>query len=376
MNPEKCCILIPSLSPDERLPQYVKALLESGFGGIIVVNDGSAREYDHFFDEIRQMERCTVLGYEVNQGKGYALRTGTQYFIEQTDFDGLITADSDGQHTPADTLKMAAAMDGSPKLWLGSRDFSKNNENIPPKSRFGNRTTSAVFKLLYGTYLPDTQTGLRAFTRELAPMILQVEGNRFEYEMNVLIRCSKEKVEMPIVPIDTIYLDENKSTHFHPIKDSWRIYKILLGEKMRPLVYTLASLLCWAIDYGIRCLLIYALFNHILEGQWNFWIFSFDIPVLAAYIPARIISSLINFKLNKTYAFEADGCKGAMLRYYCLVIFSLLLSQFISAWISSVLGAKWIWLIMLVVDAAIYVFNYYAQKLWVFRKDKNKNVEG
>ncbi|MBO2517021.1 MAG: hypothetical protein CW338_07080, partial [Clostridiales bacterium] len=133
---------------------------------------------------------------------------------------------------------------------------------------------------------------------------------------------------------------------------------------------------CWVIDFSIRCLLIYALFNHIWPGlEWNFWKFSFRVPVLAAYIPARIISSLINFKINRTYAFEADGCKGAMLRYYILVVFSLLLSQFISAELSSLIPENLIWLIMLAVDAVIYVFNYFAQKLWVFRKDTKSTEE-
>lgn len=165
MNQKDCCVLIPSLSPDERLPEYVKALLESGFGGVVVVNDGSARSYDHFFDELKLLPGCTVLGYEVNRGKGYALRTGIRHIYENTAFEGIITADSDGQHTPPDTLKLAAALEKGSTMLLGSRDFVSEDSNIPKKSRFGNRTTSFVFKLLYGQYLPDTQTGLRAFPR-------------------------------------------------------------------------------------------------------------------------------------------------------------------------------------------------------------------
>ena len=150
MKPQECCVLIPSLSPDERLPAYVKELLAADFGLILVVDDGSSGEYQKIFDEIAGWERCHVLHHEVNQGKGAALRTGFAYLKEHTKLQGMITADSDGQHTVPDTLKLAAELSGKEELLLGSRDFSRNNPNVPPKSRFGNRMTSGVFRLLYG----------------------------------------------------------------------------------------------------------------------------------------------------------------------------------------------------------------------------------
>ena len=145
---------------------------------------------------IADREGCHVLRHDVNRGKGQALRTGIQYIRDHTDLDGVITADADGQHTAPDTLKLAERLTADQKeLLLGSRDFSKNNPNIPGRSRFGNRCTSAVFAALYGHWLPDTQTGLRAVNRACFDDLLAITGDRFEYEMNMLIYCATHKIE-------------------------------------------------------------------------------------------------------------------------------------------------------------------------------------
>lgn len=230
MRPQECCVLIPSLSPDERLPQYVQELLKADYGQVLVVDDGSKPEYQEIFTRIAGWEKCTVLHHEVNKGKGAGLRTGFAYLKEHTDFQGVITADADGQHTVPDTLKLTEKLSDQKELLLGSRDFSRKSKNVPFKSRAGNRITSCMFKLLYGRWLPDTQTGLRAFNRDLIDFSLRISGDRFEYEMNQLIWCAKKKIPMTPVEIETVYLDENKSSHFHPVRDAWRIYKLLFGN--------------------------------------------------------------------------------------------------------------------------------------------------
>ena len=222
-------VLIPSLEPDDRLPAYITQLMENGFSRVVVVNDGSAPSYQPIFDRISTLG-ATVLGYAVNQGKGEALKTGYRWILEhEPDCIGVLTADADGQHTVPDCLKLAEALrSGEDALWLGSRDF--NLPNIPPKSRTGNKLTSLVFKLLYGVWLPDTQTGLRAFPRGELAFMAEVPGARYEYEMNVLIACARRKLPIHAITIETIYENNNEGTHFHPIRDSWRIYKVILGN--------------------------------------------------------------------------------------------------------------------------------------------------
>lgn len=366
MNKKNCCVLIPSLSPDRRLPDYVKALLAAGFGGVVVVNDGSKPEYNSFFDECAAQEGCFVTGYSVNRGKGYALRTGIRYIRENTSFDGIITADSDGQHTPEDTEKMAEKLDSNSGLLLGSRDFTSSNPNIPPRSRFGNRITSLVFKLFYGTYLPDTQTGLRAFSRSLFTKMEEVTGDRFEYEMNVLIHCSKDKIPMAVVPIDTVYLEENKSSHFNTVKDSWRIYKLMIGTFIR---FIGVSLLCWLIDNLLFDFLLYCVLPQKETVRWLMWDVSSSL--LIAYFAARAVSATVNFTLNRKAVFCRKGGKNAILRYICLALCCLLISATVTAIVDHFVPGI-AWLIKLIVDLVMFCANYKVQEKWVFPEEKNE----
>ena len=121
-------------------------------------------------------------------GKGRALKDGLKYFLNlenKDDFVGIITADCDGQHLIKDINKLYNEMQNTDKaLFLGTRNFSE--DKIPPKSKFGNRVTSNIFKLLYGTRISDTQTGLRGISSSLIEAFSNVSGERYEYETNIL----------------------------------------------------------------------------------------------------------------------------------------------------------------------------------------------
>ena len=375
MRPQECCVLIPSLSPDEKLPAYVKELLAADFGLILVVDDGSAPEYQPIFSEIAGWDRCAVAHHEVNKGKGAALRTGFAYIKEHTALRGVITADSDGQHTVPDTLKLAAELGKKEEVLLGSRDFSRNNPNVPPKSRFGNRLTSVVFRLLYGQWLPDTQTGLRAFERGLIDFMLSVTGDRFEYEMNMLIQCSARKIPLRAITIETIYHEENKGTHFHPIRDSWRIYKLLLGSFFR---YSAASILSFLVDYAVLSLLMFWVFSdsaysftHILGVQFSF-------RALVAAPIARLCSAPVNFLLNRNYVFQADRDRGAAGRYFVLAVCALAVTTVVFAFLDQFVSAAFLHILLkIVIDVAMYIINYRIQKAWVFpQKRQDTPAEG
>ncbi len=374
MKPQECCVLIPSLSPDEKLPAYVKELLAADFGLILVVDDGSAAEYQPIFNEIAGWERCAVTHHEVNRGKGAALRTGFAYIKEKTALRGVITADSDGQHTVPDTLKLAAELGSRKEVLLGSRDFSRNNPNVPPKSRFGNRMTSAVFRALYGHWLPDTQTGLRAFDRSLIDFLLSVTGDRFEYEMNMLIRCSAQKIPMRAITIETIYHEENKGTHFHPIRDSWRIYKLLLGSFFR---YSAASVISFLVDYAVLSLLMFWVFagseysyTHILGVQFSF-------RALVAAPIARLCSGPVNFLLNRNYVFRAGRDRSAVGRYIVLAVCALAVTTVVFAFLDQFVTAPFLHILLkIVIDVAMYVVNYRIQKAWVFPLESGFRAEG
>lgn len=354
-------ILIPSLEPDERLPAYIRRLKEAGFGRIVVVDDGSSEPYQPVFREIEQVEDTTVLHHEVNRGKGVALKTGYRYILEHmgSQVAGVITADADGQHTVEDCMLLAGKLqEGKKALYLGSRDFRQ--ENIPPKSRFGNRLTSVVFKLLYGQYLPDTQTGLRAFRREELPFMIDVEGERFEYEMKVLIACSRAGIPIIPVTIETIYENDNEGTHFHPIKDSLRIYKVIFGSFFKFMASSLTSVV---VDQGLFNLLNLVVFSNGTEKKADL--------ILASTVIARVFSSVFNFWMNRKMVFKHKGSAGkTFLRYVILSVIVMLLSAG-GTWLLGQTGMSST-LAKLITDTLLYFVSYRFQAGWVFREETNE----
>ena len=219
-------IIIPSYEPDERLIDLLDDFKEEGLTDVVLVDDGSGEEYQHLFDKARDEYGCVVLKHAVNQGKGRALKTAFNFCLnEYPDMIGCITADSDGQHSVS-CIKccMDALVKNPGALILGVRDFSL--ENVPWKSRFGNTLTSFICKYLEGVSVSDTQTGLRGISTEFMKTCLNVEGERFEFETRMLI-ATKGVCDIFEVPIETIYdSKENHQSHFNPVKDSIRVYKV------------------------------------------------------------------------------------------------------------------------------------------------------
>ena len=355
---ERAVILIPSLEPDGRLPAYIRRLKEAGFGHIVVVDDGSGEKYLPIFRETEEVADTVVLRHEVNRGKGVALKTGYRYIMENLpDISGVITADADGQHTVEDCVRLAEALkSGERALYLGSRDFSL--ENVPPKSRTGNRVTSAVFRILYGRYLPDTQTGLRAFRKEELPFMSEVEGDRYEYEMKVLIACSRAGIPMIPVTIETIYENDNEGTHFHPVRDSWRIYKVILGSFF---LFAASSLACVAVDQGLFNLLNLTVFGNGTAKDGKI--------ILLCTVIARVISATVNFILNRNVVFKDKGnAKTAFARYAVLSVCIMLLSA-AGTWLLGMAGMSST-VAKLITDTVLYFVSYRVQNSWVFKGEK------
>ena len=220
--------LIPAYEPSRRLAGYIDDLAREGFARIVVVDDGSGEAFRAVFDALEPKPFCSVLRHEVNRGKGAALKTGLAFIRERwPDACGVVTADSDGQHSAQDCRRIAEALLAAPdRMHLGSRDFSL--PSVPFFSRFGNRWSSITFWMLYGKWLPDSQTGLRAFPVSMIPFLLGARGERFEYEMVVLIKAARSGVPMAPLPISTIYENGNAGTHFRPFVDTvrinWRVF--------------------------------------------------------------------------------------------------------------------------------------------------------
>ena len=362
----KISVVLPSLDPDEKLHAVIEGLLKYGFTDIILVNDGSKTENLHYFEEEAAAHPGIIhlLHHEVNKGKGAALKNAFRYFLaNRPDGAGVVTVDGDNQHHPEDTLRCCEKMLETGNMVLGCRDFTL--EHVPARSRFGNRTTSAIFKLFVGMTLSDTQTGLRAIPRDDLALLATVKGDRFEYETNMLLAMKSHGIPFHEVKIRTVYIEENKSSHFHPIRDSWRIYKLILAHFFR---YTLSSLTSAAVDTGV-----YTLLGWMLRGLLNGLTLT-----AAAGIGARVVSSLLNFYLNKKIVFESTvSTSKAMLRYYMLALpqmaAQVLLTQGVYLMLGipdSATGLRT--LLYAVVMTVLYVASFMIQQRWVFAADKKE----
>lgn len=226
---KRIIILIPSYEPDNKLVNLVNELSTENIN-IVVVDDGSGSLYKDIFDKCK--DYADIISYETNKGKGYALKTGLKNIRDNFKQPYIIvTMDSDGQHTINDAKKLIKEIDVNEKiLILGKRIRSCNT---PLRSKVGNTITRFIYRLATGLDIYDTQSGLRVFNNTLVDYLLDIEGNRFEYEMNVLLKCAIDKIEIKEVEIQTIYIDNNSGSHFKAIKDSYRIYKDIIKNSIK-----------------------------------------------------------------------------------------------------------------------------------------------
>ena len=269
--------LIPAYKPNENLISFIQSLEARGLE-VVVVNDGSGEDYLPLFHKIQEQSLATVIHLEKNQGKGAALKAGLSYLNTVNDDFQVITLDADGQHSIQDALfLLQKSLENEGSLLLGSRAQSKDS---PRRSRIGNYITKKVFSLTTGVKVEDTQTGMRAFSKQLIPKLLKIQGNRYEYEMNMLLDFAKEGIPIQEYPIETIYINDNEESHFDTVKDSIRIYSQILK-------FISSSLLSFCIDF-----LLYT-FSLSLSGS-----------ILFSNAFARLISLHCNFFMNKNYVFQ------------------------------------------------------------------------
>lgn len=343
-------VIIPAFNPDKKLmTEFVKGVTEE-FKNIIIINDGSKSEFKIFFAELALLPNICMISHCINLGKGQALKTAINYAI--TNFPNckaIVTADCDGQHTVTDIKNCAKkALRHPKKLILGCRDFNK--DDVPPRSKFGNKITRNVFKLFIGLKITDTQTGLRAMSYKLATVFLETKGSRYEYETNVLIDCKAKDIEILEVPIQTIYIDSNATSHFNPLKDSFSIYKNFAK-------YIISSLSSFLID-----IILFTIFLSILNNN------NVDNSILISTICARIISSFYNFVINAKLVFKKMNNKS-LIKYVFLVIIQMFSSGFIVSILSKFIPIS-ATILKIIVDLFIFIINFILQREWIFKKKK------
>lgn len=341
-------ILIPSLDPNERLGTLVFQLCKQGLTQIVVIDDGSAASAQPIFDLCVSLG-CVVVHHDCNRGKGEALRTGLRTARKHfPTISGVVTADGDGQHLVKDIVRVAHALEASAScLILGTRDFS--GEQVPFRSRFGNRFSSLFFCLSAGVSCPDTQTGLRGIPASLFDFALSVSGSRYEYEMNLLFCAAQQHIPLRYIPIETVYEDKNSVSHFRPLRDSARIYAA-------PLRFAVTSLSSFFID-----ILLFSLFVFLLPSRTAQ-------TILTATFGARVCSGIYNFLLNRHWSFSStqESWHAQGIRYLILFLCQMLVSGS-AVWLLSFLPLP-LTLVKIFVDTTLFCISYFIQHNWVFRK--------
>lgn len=346
-------VLIPAYEPDGKLVRLVSELRATGVvRGIVVVDDGSGPSSSDVFDDVARLG-AVLVGFPANRGKGAALRRGLAEVARRWPGEDVVCADADGQHRVADILRVGErVLDGDGALVLGARAFAGD---VPVRSRLGNTVTRWLFRAATGLRVQDTQTGLRGYPASMIGWLLDVRGDRYEYELNVLLSAAREGRSVVEIEIKTIYLDGNASSHFRPLVDSARIYAPLLA-------FSLSSLLAFGIDTAALLVL------DAVTGS-----------LLVSVVGARGVSGAVNFVVNRR-VFGGAGAgagaaagrgrggghvRGAALRYAALAV-GLLAAGYGVLWGLTGLGLALL-PAKVVTEVLLFATSYQVQRRVVFR---------
>ena len=331
--------LIPAYEPDDKLITLVQELKANEYE-IIVVDDGSGINYRNIFSSCKKYAK--VIAYEKNRGKGHALKTGFSYIKSNYKDYIVVTLDSDGQHKVQDANNLYEySKKHLDTLVLGKRI---RNKDVPLRSKLGNSITRMVFNLVSKNDIYDTQTGLRAFSYKLIDYMLEQNGDRFEYEMNMLLNVNNNHIKIKEVEIETIYINENKGSHFNTIKDSYKIYKEIIK-------FSLSSVTSFIADYLLFTILII-----------------FIKKIVISNIVARLISATINYNLNKKLVFNSKN-KSAP-KYFLLASLILVLNTLILTGLKKININ--IFVAKILTEIILFIISFIIQKVYIFRGDSNE----
>lgn len=335
-------VLVPIYNPNSNITSSFLNKLSQKFTNIVIINDGCNPKYNDFFKEIEK--EFIVIKHYKNLGKGRAIKTGINYILNNYPHcKCIVTADCDGQHDIDDIERCyQISKKNKNSLILGTRNF--NDPKIPFKSRYGNKITKNMFRIFIGININDTQTGLRAFDKNTAIKLLDIPGERYEYETNVLITCQNLDIKIIQSPIKTIYINNNETSHFNPIKDSISIYKLFIK-------YIFSALSSFAID--IVLFKIFLLYTN---------------NIIISTLSARILSSIYNYLINANLVFKKSN-KTSIIKYFILVTIQMFVSGYlVNNLYNTYLKHINIIIIKLLVDIIIFIINFIIQREFIFKR--------
>lgn len=331
--------VIPAYKPSFGLVEIVRGLAARPFASIVVVDDGGGPDFAAVFAEVEAVERVVLLRHAVNLGKGAALKTAFNHLAVNDPECLLVTLDADGQHALDDVMAVREKLLAEPDaLVVGARAFTGE---VPLRSRLGNSLTRALFRLLVGIRLGDTQSGLRGMSANFARQLLTLRSQRYEFELDMLLAARRQGRRFAEVPIQTIYIDGNAQSHFNPVFDSLKIYFVLLR-------FALASVVAALIDNAVF-LSAYEISSSILGSQ----------------VAGRLVALVVNYAMVRNFVFLSHE-RHSLPKYVAAVIILGALSYGMIRLLADEFGMPVI-AAKLAVETGIYVVNFLIQRHIVFR---------
>ncbi|MDF2690691.1 MAG: glycosyl transferase, family 2 [Gammaproteobacteria bacterium] len=335
--------LIPAFNPSDELVPYVREL-SSQISQMVIVNDGSYAEYRAVFAQLKDIPGVILLEHAVNLGKGAALKNGLNYIAcHFPTAAGIVTIDADGQHLIDDALAVSKALLHSPDhLIVGARNFGSN---VPFRSKFGNIFTRYSFRALTGIKMNDTQSGLRAIPMDLVPSLLKIVANGYEFELDMLVTAHRQGWGILECPIVTVYINNNKSSHFRPVRDSFRIYFVLFR-------FSIIAILSAILDYTVFISMYYLVVK----------------SVMGCLITSRLISTAFNYFNVKRYAFHSKGSHSKTLpKYVLLAVSSTVLAYTMIIGLITLFNMHVV-LAKLISEMIMFLLNFFVQRDFIFRR--------
>jgi glycosyltransferase involved in cell wall biosynthesis len=336
-------VLIPAYRPNRTLTDVVAALVYRGIANVVVIDDGSGPPYRALFDDLAQIPGVHVLRHAINLGKGSALKTAFNYVLtSQPDAIGVITADADGQHDPDDIVRICQRFTTSPEaLILGARTFSGD---VPLRSRFGNSLTRRVMQLVLGQKLADTQTGLRAIPLAMLPRLMKVPATGYEFELEMLIAAKHQAVRVIEQPIRTIYEPGNPASHFHPLRDSMRIYFVLLRFSMISLV------------------------TAVIDNLTFYFAYRATGTIAGAQIAGRTAALLFNYRSVRKAVFFSDQPHRVLVPRYLLLVGVNALASYAGIRLLTSYTPLGVFPSKILTESVLFIANFTIQRDFIFTR--------
>lgn len=334
-------ILIPAYEPSDSLITLVRTLLSQSDLPIVIVNDGSSLSTKPIFETLSQFQNVHILKHAVNLGKGQALKTGFNYCLTHFEaLGGVVTADADGQHLPQDILSVANRLATEPHtLWIGARAFDKN---VPLRSQIGNTVTRHIFRLLIGKMIYDTQSGLRGIPATFLCKLLKIPTNGYEFELDMLVTAAQKKLSIKETPIQTVYIQNNQSSHFRPLLDSLRVYFVFIRFCALSLLTALLDFVAFSIA------------------------FFFGANILTSMVVARVIAGSFNFLCGKWYIFQSKaGLLPEAIKFSALVF---LLGSIAYICIDKLVAFGMnVFVSKLIIETGLFLLSFSVQRVFIFK---------